>query len=166
MADDRKVHQLFADADAPNYYRRSQRGWIAQRAGWAALAAFVVAGAAGLFGSGPLSSGRIVDDRLSVDYERFVRRDAASDLVFRIAEAPGRAELWLGGEWLEGANVESIAPAPVAQRIEADRVVFAFDVAGPATITLRYRPTVVGRLAGRAGLAGGTALSFDQFSYP
>lgn len=68
----------------PDFQRRS---WKVQRAGWAAMALSVAASLAGVFGGGPVSRERAEspDKVWSVEYERFVRRAADTELRYLFA---------------------------------------------------------------------------------
>jgi hypothetical protein len=50
-----------------------RRVWAAQRIGWIAIGAFVIAALVGVFGQGPLSSAAAGGNALRIEYERFAR---------------------------------------------------------------------------------------------
>lgn len=154
---------MFADADAPNYAARFRRGWVMQRVGWAAMVALVAAGLAGVFGSGPASSGRAAAARLAVEYERFLRLDRETELAFRV-DGGGRTELWLAEDYARDLKIEAITPEPRAVRAGRGRVVFEFDLSGPSDVVFHVRPRRAGRLAGQAGVEA--PLELRHFVYP
>jgi len=149
-----------------------KRAWAVRRAGRAAMVLLVLAALAGLAGPGPLSEARAGDsgDPLALEYNRFTRRDAPAELRLRLNRPQGsEARVWLGSDYLEGAEIESVQPEP--DRVEAgtDRTVFVFPLVEPGNataVTFYLKPRQVGSLAGRVGLEGGPSLRFDQFVYP
>lgn len=163
MADDATLRELFADDQAPDYRRQFRRGGLVKRISWAFLVALLLAGFAGLLGSGPLSASVARGDGFALEYERFVRRQAETELTFRLERA---GEIWLDRRWLEGLKVEAVTPEPDRQRAESDRAVFSFDLAPPTSVVFRVRPMGLGSLPARAGLSDGGAVEIWQFSYP
>jgi hypothetical protein len=155
--------------DDPVFDRRQGR---VQRVGWALLALVLVAALAGVFGSGPVSSGSAASDdgRLEVGFDRFVRRggENALDLTLdpALAEA-GEIEVAISATWLDGIDVEAVSPEPTDVRTEGDRQVYVFAVAGdaPLVVTLSYSSQVVGRSEATV-TAGPGEVSFWQVSYP
>ena len=71
-----------------------RREWSIQRAGWLVMATIVIAGLIGLFGAGPLSSANAEAGPLQLQYSRFERRHAPSELD-RVAK-PSRVRLTRG----------------------------------------------------------------------
>lgn len=59
-----------------------RKSWAAQRIGWGVMTLAIVAALAGLLGSGPASRTRAEtpDGAIAVEYDRFVRANAPTDL--------------------------------------------------------------------------------------
>lgn len=148
-----------------------RREWVAERIGWFAIAALLVAALLGVFGSGPLSSASSGDDLVRIDYERFGRLLTPVKLRVQLGEgasAEGVARVWIASHYLESMELEGVTPEPDATEAHADRVVFAFVMGdgGPGAVTFHMRPDGFGALTGRVGLVDGPELRFWQFVYP
>lgn len=69
-------------ATIPDPNRRTQqRIWFVERLSWGLLAAFLIWGLAGGAGAGPLASQRIEGEHVSLSYDRFARRGAATEMI-------------------------------------------------------------------------------------
>ncbi|HEU4371666.1 MAG TPA: hypothetical protein VFV05_25880 [Methylomirabilota bacterium] len=156
----------------PVFERRSQR---AERIGTWLMVAFLVAATLGLLGSGPLSDATVQTEGLAVAFQRLSRYQSSEALTFRLDATATRApevRVWVDREYLEGARIEAVLPAPVRVEGAADRVIFVFAVAEPGrplAVTLNLQPERLGAVRGRAGLeepATAAALEFRQFVFP
>ena len=152
-------------------FQRKQ--WRFERVGWGLVALLIVLAAAGLFGTGPLSSATAGSDAegLTVEYQRFVRRQGQVELVIGIDArhaSNGQVELRIAGDYLASVRVQEVSPQPVEVRADGANQVYVFAVAeGAASIevTIGGAPQEIGRFAGEVG-AGDVSVSFSQFSYP
>ncbi|HWP35669.1 MAG TPA: hypothetical protein VNM66_08735 [Thermodesulfobacteriota bacterium] len=149
----------------------TRRLWTLQRIGWGAMALVVAAALLGLFGSGPLSRAAAGDERsLRVTYERFARREAATELTLRVAAgAPERVRVWFDRSYLDRFAVEAIAPRPESEDQGPERVVYVFRVGAaeaPVAVTFGLRPRRAGLAHARVGVVAGPSLAFRQFVYP
>ena len=152
-----------------NFHRR---GWRVQRVCWILLALILLAGLAGLMGTGPLSDDirSAADGRFELEYERFVRMQAPSRL--RVHYAPeavqsGVVQVWLDRRYVEQTQVDAIVPQPLRVEIGADRLTYVFAATdGQAgAVTFRLQLETFGRVAGRAGV-GEQVVDFRQLAYP
>jgi hypothetical protein len=154
----------------PEFQRRT---WAAQRVGRLVMALVVLAALLGLVGSGPLSKARAGDgERLTVEYDRFVRRLGENRLTVKVA--PGAAagpevRVWIDSRYARWMEVESVTPEPERMETAADRLTLVFMLARPgegleAVLDLRSR--AFGPVRGAVGLAGGPAARITQFVYP
>jgi len=149
-------------SENPEHERREQ---AVQRAGWGAMALFVAAAVAGLFGSGPLARTTARVGGLEVEYPRFMRREAPAEV--RVHVAPGvPAQLWLGREVLDEFDVEAVTPEPDSVIAEADRLVYRYASVGPPEVVLRLRPTHSGRASLRLGVVGREEAELSPLVYP
>ena len=147
-----------------------RREWRAQRLGSWALTLFVVAAAAGLFGSGPLSRVRATtpDGSLSVEYERFVRRGAGLRLVVHHdAPASGAVELRLDRAYVDGLRIERVTPEPETIDVGATDVVFTFSTSSATAlaIIIDAEPLHAGRLSAQVRTSAGQPLQLSQLVY-
>jgi hypothetical protein len=156
----------------PVFERRSRR---AERIGLALMVATVLAAAAGLLGSGPLSRGSVAAEALEVDFQRLSRYESSETLTLRIGATATRGpevRVWVDRGYLDASRIEAVVPAPIRAEAGADRVVFVFAVAEPdrqLTVAFRLQPEHVGPILGQAGLEGPAArrpVAFRQFVFP
>lgn len=158
-------------SDEMKFHRRY---WLVQRAGWALIGLVLLAALLGLFGPGLPGRAHAMDQnsRLRIEYGRFEREQAETTLRVQLgagAAQNGEARLWLSREYMDGIEIQSVAPEP--ERVEAagDRLTYVFNVSDAAQetpVTFHFEPERIGRLRGRAGLADGTSVEFSQFVYP
>lgn len=156
----------------PNAAGHPLRRWLPHHAGWLLIAAFVLAGALGTFGGGPLSrtTRETPDAALQLEYQRFWRMNAPTDLRLRIATGTTASEtrIWLSRDYLESVTVAGISPLPMHVVSHEDRHLFVFDTGGAhaSIVIFTVEPKVAGRLRGEVGTAAGPSLRFSQFVYP
>jgi hypothetical protein len=150
-----------------------RRSWIVQRVGWGLMGLLVIASAAGLFGSGPVSSAetRSAGGEVAVEYERFLRYDAPARLRIAVREAApeGTIAVRLNREYLDAIKLEHVVPRPERVEIHGDSVVFLFRQANPGQpllATFDYEAQRIGRLRARVASGAGASLGFGQLVYP
>lgn len=149
--------------------------WKAQRVGWWALTAFVLAATLGVFGKGPLSHARAGTPGapLWVDYDRFVRVGSGTRIVVNgQAAAHGGADsvfvVRMNRQYFDGIRIEQLSPQPISMTVGADVVDlhFAGAAAGTrVTVVLDVEPLRAGRSHARFTTARGEHVSFTQFAY-
>lgn len=163
---DRGTSTLELEADRD--FERRER--LVRRTGTWAMSAFLIAAAAGLFGSGPLSSAetRSTDSALVARFERFTRNRATTVLDLTLHGAGGQVQLGLNSAFVETVTVEQITPEPAAIFASRARHLYTFAAAGPDSVVrvvLRYRPETLGWLTAVITSAQ-SQLRFRQFVYP
>ena len=146
--------------------RHERREWIVQRIGWAAMAGFLVAAAAGLFGSGPMARASEGGDDLKVDYAMFARREAPDELRVRARSAGPDLRVAISGAFLTENELESVTPEPDATLLEGDDLVHVFR-AGPGIheIVFELRPHRLGRQEATVS-SGDASVHIQQLVYP
>jgi len=154
----------------PEQLARMRREWRLQHIGWALIAVLVLAGAAGLFGSGPLSWSTRSAGGTAISYERFIRRDAPFTLNISVPVPTGstQAEFSLSGSYFENVRIESISPIPLQTVSASDVTRFVYSVEDPATpltVTVHGEATEVGVLNGELA-AGDARIPFQQLVWP
>lgn len=160
-----------APPETPRFQRRA--GWL-QRLGWLGLLAFLLAGAAGSFGQGPLArrAASSNDGLLSLEYDRVAREGAVTRADIRIEHAAVRdeqVELRLGKAYLSRVQLVSITPEPATQRLTPDGVLLRFDAvqsARPLQLRIDSEPVHAGIAAFELSLANGSALRVRQAVLP
>ena len=154
-------------------FEAQRRGWIADRIGWAVMAAVIIAALAGLFGNGFLGLGEAQDAAglLEVEYNRFGRNGADVTLTVQVSETAftqGEIAVWLPNEYLDAVRIDDIRPAPDKSQAHADGLRFTFLTAGgDLQAVFDLTGDKVGPVRGAVGLGGPQgAATFDQFFYP
>ena len=126
-----------------------QRERVAQQIGLVLLSAFVLAGAGGLFGNGPLSETTVDAGAVSLRFERFTRQTFRTHLEIS-AETPGPdglVEIRVAREFLSDVDVLEVRPASALKRLDRDVAIFEVpSAAGNATLQLLYEPKRYGVL--------------------
>ena len=165
----RKKPELEVHED-PDFQRRD---WLAQRVGWAGLAAMLLAALAGLMGDGPLSDTTRGDGRhLTVEYDRFVRHGARTVVTFRIAPQAAaddrRVHIAIDRQFLVANDLQRQVPEPSATLGHDDAVEFIYDVGPDAALLVRWtvEPDELGRRSSSVRLNDGPAVEIAQFTYP
>ena len=149
-----------------------RREWAIQRAGWLVMLAIIVAALIGLLGSGPLSSATAEAGPLQLEYSRFERRHAPSELKVTVAngaESQDQIVLWISTDYITSAEITSIVPEPEEMSEAEDQMVYRFsiyDEAQTPTIQFALEYDDPGHTTGRMGMIGGPELTFWQFIYP
>lgn len=122
-----------------------EKFWTAQRVGWAAMVAFLIAALAGLTGlDGPLASGRIKSQAGTIEYPRISRWQASDDLMVRLPRSTsGEVELMLSDDFAEIFSIESIEPEPsqVVATPGGHRYTFAVGGDGGGNIAFHLKAT-------------------------
>jgi hypothetical protein len=150
------------------------RQWGAERVGWLVMLAVVIAALLGAFGRGPLSkkSRQASDASLSIDYDRFGRLEAQTDVKLHIAEgavSDGELRLWLDRAYLAKFEIREINPEPERIDLSTDRATLVYRVSGqkgPLNVNLNLEPIEMGAVKGAVGVEGSAPVDFDQFVYP
>jgi len=155
------------------HYESQRRGWIADRIGWAAMAAVIVAALVGLFGNGFLGLGEAKDATglLEVEYNRFGRNGADVALTVQVNETAatqGEIAVWLPNEYLDAVRIDDIRPTPDKSQARANGLLFTFLTEGGNLEALfDLTGDKIGPVSGVVGLDGPQgAATFDQFFYP
>lgn len=149
-----------------------RREWAVQRAGWVVLWVFLLGGAAGLFGRGPVAHAHVVDaSGARMDYDRFARNRTPTDLTMTIpADGHGdTATVWLDRRYADQVDIQRVTPEPVEAAVEPGRIVYRFLVSrgqGSVRVTFDLQPQALGRLRGRVGLLNSRGIAFSQLVYP
>lgn len=151
-----------------------KRNWRVQRLGWAAMALFVLAGAAGAFGRGPISSAWVASSgqALRVDYERFARHGAPTEFRVTVAAAAVEGEnlrLNLSRQFLHRQHVEEVQPPPDSTLVSADTITYVFRARPGHQVRILFRitPDDYALQQAELSLAAGTdRVRFGLFVFP
>jgi hypothetical protein len=125
--------------------RFQERSWLIKRLGCALLAVFVLLALAGVFSNGFLSAARAEREGapLSVDYERFQRRNAPTYFTIQVPKQT-EDEIWLrlGQAFQNAYDIEAVQPPPVRSNIGSSGLSLFFDAydQNDLNIVIRARP--------------------------
>ncbi|MET3458090.1 hypothetical protein [Pseudomonas kilonensis] len=145
--------------------------WRFERVGWYVLVLLVILTLLGLFSRGPLSSRELhsSDGSLSVEYEAFHRNGSSNAVVIRLKGQPNAVlEVELGGDWLEGFEVQALQPPPLRSAGAGQGMTLwvQADKQGQASLHLSLLGEGFGTYHSRIATAGGAVVSFNQFILP
>lgn len=145
MATKSRPKDALAVDRAEGFLRRERH---AQRVGTGILTLFVLAGAAGLFGNGPLSQVVETSGVLTVTYERFTRQSVHSELAIEAGVPPAAAaEIRVAREFLDMVDLVDVRPVGALKRLEENAAVFEVPAPGGRVwLQLRYAPQRYGVL--------------------
>lgn len=150
--------------------RFHRREWLVQRIAWGLLLLIIVAGLAGLFGSGPLSKQAKATASGTIEIDRFARRRASEEWRIRpiqAAEEDSQLALRISSSFLERYEIAAIVPEPASTTIDGSDVVFVFDAAAArGTVALHVEPEHIGLSEGSFALNDSEPLLIRQFVYP
>jgi hypothetical protein len=147
------------------------RTWRLERVGWYCMVGVVLLALAGLFAKGPLSGAQAssADGRLRVEYQRFARNGAHSQVVIDVKGAGERQlEVDLSGDLWDGVTIETIQPQPLRNATyegSGQRLLAAADDQGRVHLRLGIRAEGVGRY-GATVSAGDQRVELKQLIFP
>src|SRR5688572_30405360 len=120
-----------------------KKNWRVERISWVLLGLFILAGLAGLFGTGPLSyrtAGNRADD-LWIEYPRISRNDSPEELRVHLGSGAGagsQVRLALDRRYVESFQIEDIEPEPLAVEARKDELIYYFQRQGPEETTVTF----------------------------
>ena len=166
---DKAVSEDLHALATPEKLEHIRRNWRVKRVGWVVLAILVLAGAAGLFGDGPLSSTIRSANGLTLEFDRFVRRERPFTLKLHLVPQPGSSEarLTLSRRYFDDVRLSSVMPEPVAVLANSDwtTFVFAVDDASALAVNIHVEADRSGLAEGEIA-AGNARLRFTQIIWP
>ncbi|WP_458130459.1 hypothetical protein [Pseudomonas sp. R3-41] len=145
--------------------------WRFERVGWYVLVLLVILTLLGLFSRGPLSDRELYssDGSLGVEYQAFHRNGSANAMTIRLKGQPNAVlEVELGGDWLEGFEVQALQPPPMrsAGAGQGMTLWIQADKQGQASLYLSLLGEGFGTYHSRIATPGGATVSFKQFIFP
>ncbi len=150
----------------------AHRQWRIQRIGWVVMALVLLAALLGVFGRGPLSHAREVDGSLDVEYERFARANAPTQLRLRVdAASDGVLRVAIDRRYLDAVPIDHVRPRPLREESSDSEVIydFASPPGGPLHVSFDMTPRDPGIARGAMRLMTGSpaqTVRFHQLIYP
>lgn len=160
--------KLAIDEDLP--FQRNV--WRFERVGWVVMGLIVLAALIGLIGAGPLSSTQTSNEGLSIEYDRFSRNLAPSEIKIRIepsAAVDGAVTLSLNQAFGDKFQIERVVPMPSHWRLAGDGLRLRFPaekLETSSTVRLYVKAQGFGPVAAAVGIEGSMPLTLQQFIYP
>jgi hypothetical protein len=150
--------------------RHSAREFIVERVGWCAFGLILVAALLGLLGPGLLSRAIAEQGELRVEYDRFIRHQAPTEIrVHARPQDDGKIHLRINREYLERMDLTSVQPPPASVQGGPSEHTFIVDWpdrSRPATLTLRVEARAYGLVPIQIGAAEGRPVRGWQIVYP
>lgn len=148
-----------------------QKDWRVQRVGWAGFALVILAGLAGLLGSGPLSNARTGGgDAPEVQYQRFVRHGAQADLTIRtVAASAEPLRVAISRAYLAAVHLQQVLPTPQRVHHAGSMLVYTFErpeQADNVDVRFVFQPDELGYHEAWISTGTGSAAAIRQFTYP
>lgn len=148
--------------------------WKVERIAWVVFSLLLLAAMLGLFGGGILSKTKqsSADQALRIEYERFGRYQAPTDIKLHIAAQAVRGEflrVWFDARYLEEVELSQISPAPHSTEVAQGKHIYQFKIATPGqpvSINFEVKGNNYGQTHLLCGLENGPELSLTQFFYP
>ena len=129
--------------DRPDDFLRAER--VFQRIGVVLLTLFVIAGAAGAFGSGPLSTITTRAGGTAITYERFGRTTAPTSIAIDVQSTAGDGEpvrFHLDRMFVRDLAFLEVRPSDALKGFDDQRAVFEVHAAGGAGhVELHFKPS-------------------------
>ena len=162
-----KRRELEEYAAEETFHRRE---WLVQRVGWSVLAAVLIAACAGLLGNGPLAHRSLISENGELTIDRFARRDGPTTWVIKPSAVGVRGStftLRVTSSMLQRVKIEAITPAPRAQAMTSNGVLFTFQaIAANTQVLFQVEPQAAGWLRGEFQLGDSNPVAVEQFVYP
>jgi len=161
----KKIERIKPSLEIEEHIHLHITGWIVQRIGWALMLLFIALAALGLFGDGILSRERLNHDGISIQYERFFRHEAQTEIRIQAPAATHSVMVELSPAFNRNYTIDRILPDPAERRIVNGAVLLTFPALGAADIRLIVEPAEVGGSSSRVAV-NGNAFELSSFIYP
>jgi hypothetical protein len=152
------MEKLKPEAEIEDEISLHEKGWIVQRVGWTILFILLTAASFGIFGSGVVSTKKLVKNGASVKFERFARFESPMILEIHTQNNTGKIEILLPLSYFSSVELEKIHPHPSAQRVENGAVVYLFSASNEVAIKFRLTPQSTGKIS--------TVVKINQEDFP
>jgi hypothetical protein len=149
-----------------------RKEWIVNRWCWIVIILFMLAGLLGVFGEGPLSDTTARDGAVTVQYGRFERLLASTQIQVRVDLPPdqnGEQRVRVDQSLLDYYTIQHIIPEPDSEELSPDHITLVYRApqgGGPVNVTLNLQANKVGMARGKIGAETGPLLPVSQFIYP
>lgn len=160
------------DLDIEEDIELEHTNWKMQRVGWVLMTLLIIAALLGFFGKGGLA---IVNNKtagdsetgLEVEYEKFLRRGAPSELTVSLAgESASVKQIRFSKDFFDRVRVEQVIPEPAEVIMEDEGISYYFNLSGNnPQIKFYLKPMKMGNMHLLVQQQN-KQVSLSQFVYP
>ncbi len=142
-----------------------KKGWIAQYIGWALFSIMLLLALLGLFGNGPFSYVTKSVGTGTAKYERFLRFESESEVIFRLNDAADTTYLIIPQTYFDYIDVLRISPLPLKSEARGGYFVYSFVTNGGVNIYITVMAKKAGYYNGNI-MAGNKTFPISHLIYP
>ena len=160
------IEEIETDLELDESVYMHKKGWIAQTTGLIFMLMIVVAAALGFFGDGMVS--RVISNsgNMTVDTQRFYRRDAILELKVSIrSHNDSGPKLSFPNHYVDKFEIQSIVPEPERSTVAGENVIYHFNGSGVQTITFYLIPQSLGEVKGSVAMKG-EVINLNHYIFP
>ena len=144
-----ELEPITTNLEIDEHIKSHKVGYSVQRVGLIFIIALALAAALGLFGDGVLSKVIHSGSNARLEYDRFYRFEGRMELKVELMNTDANESvISFPNEYLKNFKIESITPEPNSNRIEENRVHYAFPGYGDMQITFYLVPQEIGSVSG------------------
>jgi hypothetical protein len=150
--------------------RQQKIEWRIQRIVWPLMTVLLLAIVAGLLGQGPIARARAgsADAGVTMEYHRFLRRQAPDMLELRLLASSDRVRLRIDARYLDAVELKRVFPEPqaVLSGTDATTLEFAGRPGSWTVVHIELKPQEFGGVEGWVAVDERAHQPFSQFVYP
>lgn len=154
-------HSLELDDDISLH----KKGWTAQYIGWGIFYLTLILAMFGLFGNGPFSHVTKTGSSGIAEYERFLRFESESEVIFRLKNTTDTTYLTIPQSYFAYIDVLRISPLPLRSETRRDSFVYSFVTNGDVNIYVTMMAKKAGYYKGNI-TAGENTFPISHLIYP
>ena len=121
-----------------------KKEWVIYRIAWVLMGLFLIAGLAGLWGSGPLSKRKVQVKNFTLEYERFGRVQKSFKLFLHLNSNKTSPSVRINNDYFKSMQLVDIVPRPVLMKVIDKDLILEFGPAKNGTITFIIDPWKMG----------------------
>ncbi|HEY1025919.1 MAG TPA: hypothetical protein VGE26_12185 [Sphingobacteriaceae bacterium] len=125
-------------------FRFQKMEWLVLRAGWCLMAAFLIFGLLGFFGSGTVSRKTAENNAAVIEYERYLRNLLLSEIKIYSKKPLPDSSVYISSDYLNKVRIDKVVPEPASSELQNDRLKLKFNSNEGDPIVLYVVPTGLG----------------------